>query len=246
MLLFQEQTTVGIMQQHLISDFEAEGIKIHYTSSFYFKKYYYKIVYNFSNTIDDLHCPPTQGHGYYATKVWNTKSIVTRKLIREVVKDFKNMYPTMDLKFRSEFSCLSVFVASHDDLVTITNHHRDEIESIYMPVNETQITMMDELGASIVFKKKLFKDKYRYKLSAHATPEMKSIIKAIDNVNKELGETDFLGSANYFATLIGARVYNWNLISMYYNDPKDIMIIRFILGNITHKIEKCSLYSEIS
>lgn len=234
------------MKQHLASDFEAAGIKIHYTSSFYFKKYYFKILYNFSNAIEDLNCPPTQGYGYYATRGWNTRSIATRKLIREVVKDFKEMYPTMDLKFRTEFSCLSVFVASTADFIAITNHHRNEIEGVYMPVNETQITMMDDLGASIVFKKKLFKDKYRYKLSVYATSEMKSVIKAIDNINQDLTQDDFLGSANYFATLIGAKVYSWNLISMYYNDPKDIMIIRFILGNITHKIEKCSLYSEIS
>lgn len=242
--------TIGIMKQPLASNFQADGIKVNYTSSFYFKKYYFKILYNFSNTLEDLLCPLTNGHGHYysnySTKGWNTRSIATRKLIKEVVKDFKEMYPTMDLKFRTEFNCLSVFVTTPDDFVVISNHHRNEIESVYMPVNETQITMMDDLGASIVFKKKLFKDKYRYKLSVYATSEMKSVIKAIDNINQELTEDDFLGSANYFATIIGAKVNSWNLISMYYNDPKDIMIIRFILGDITHKIEKCSLYSEIS
>jgi len=106
--------------------------------------------------------------------------------------------------------------------------------------------MMDELGSSIVFKKKLYKDKYRYKLSVYATPEIKSIIKAIDNVNSELNGEEFSGSANYFAALIGSKVYRWNLVSMYYNDPKDIMIIRIILGNNYHTIEKCALYSEIS
>lgn len=224
------------------------GVPNLYTSSTYFKKYYFKVLYNFSSNSDSGSSATNYFIQYnfrnsYAHLQQIKKS---RQLIKEVVKDFKDMYPAMDMKFRMEGDNLSVFLANYDDFKTITGHHFDNITNVTLPVNQTQIEMMDDLGASIVFKRRLFKDKYRYKLSLYATQEVRDCFLAIDGVNKTLSEDDFGASTNYATLLRGGRIYNWNLISMYYNDPQDIMMVRLILSAIEHKIEKCALYSEIS
>lgn len=223
------------------NQYSVAGVTNNYTSTPYFKKYYFKVLYNFAQ--------PKNGAsalmmGYsYSYRQHLKKS---RQTIKEIIKDFKTMYPTMDMKFRMEAENLSIFLTTYEDFSVITGNHFSNIASVTLPINQTQVEMMDDLGASVVFKRRLFKDKYRYKLSVYGTQEVKDCISAIDGINKNLSEDEFGASTNYAHLLRGGKIYSWNLVSMYYNDPQDIMMVRFILSAIEHKIEKCALYSEIS
>lgn len=242
MYIFLGKVVSGYMTPQPSNQYSLAGVTNHYTSTPYFKKYYFKVLYNFAQPKSNTN-PLAITQWTYAYRQHLKKS---RQLIKEIVKNFKTMYPTMDMKFRMEAENLSVFLTTYEDFTTVTGNHSNNISSVTLPINQTQVEMMDDLGASVVFKRRLFKDKYRYKLSVYGTQEVKDCIGAIDGINKTLSEDEFGASTNYAHLLRGGRVYSWNLVSMYYNDPQDIMMVRFILSAIEHKIEKCALYSEIS
>lgn len=218
-------------------EFNLEGVETHYVSKPFFKKYYFKIVYDFSAT------PARAGGSAYAGM---QTRISSRNIANNAAVSIAAYLPNLDFKHRVESGRLSMFLQSYGDFLLVSTVQPDKIISVAIPINEKQIELMDEHGATTVFKHKLFQGAYRYKLSLYATEDVLALIPAINNINNQLIEENYLGSKNYNKVVNKLRVNFWNMISMYYNDPQDIMMVRFILGKAPHKIEKCVLYDEIS
>jgi len=217
--------------------FNLEGVETHYVSKPFFKKYYFKIVYDFSAKSVSV-----TGAAYADMQT----RISSRNIANNVAASIAAYLPNVDFKHRVEAGRLSMFLQSYGDFLLVSKVNPDKIISVAMPLNEKQVEIMDESGATTVFKHKLFQGAYRYKISIYATDDVRAIITAIDNINSQLSEDNFLASKNYHRMIGNLRVNFWNLISMYYNDPSDIMMVRFVLGKVPHKIEKCVLYDEIS
>ena len=217
--------------------FNLEGVETNYVSKPFFKKYYFKIVYDFSTK------PVTAGGVAYAGM---QTRISSRNIANNAAASIAAYLPNIDFKHRIEAGRLSMFLQSYGDFLLVSKVNPDKIISVAMPLNDKQVELMDEHGATTVFKHKLFQGAYRYKISVYATEDVIALIPAINNVNSQLGEENFLASKNYNRALGKLRVNFWNMISMYYNDPQDIMMVRFVLGKVPHKIEKCVLYDEIS
>jgi len=217
--------------------FNLEGVETNYVSKPFFKKYYFKIVYDFSTK------PVSAGGSAYAGM---QTRISSRNIANNAAASIAAYLPNIDFKHRVEAGRLSMFLQSYGDFLLVSKVQPDKIIAVAIPVNEKQIELMDEHGAATVFKHKLFQGAYRYKISLYATEDVIELIPAINNVNAQLGEDNFLASKNYNRVLGKLRVSFWNMISMYYNDPQDIMMVRFVLGKVPHKIEKCVLYDEIS
>ena len=217
--------------------FNLEGVETHYVSKPFFKKYYFKIVYDFSTK------PVAAGGSAYAGM---QTRISSRNIANNVAASIAAYLPNVDFKHRIEAGRLSMFLQSYGDFLLVSKFQPDKIISVAIPINEKQVELMDEHGATTVFKHKLFQGAYRYKISLYATEDVKDLIPAIDNINAQLSEDNFLASKNYDKLIANTRVNFWNMISMYYNDPQDIMMVRFVLGKVSHKIEKCVLYDEIS
>jgi hypothetical protein len=238
MLKYLEVTAAGHMiQLPNNAVFNLEGVETVYVSKPFFKKYNFKIVYDFSTK------PIAAGGVAYAGM---QTRISSRNIANNAAMAIAAYLPNLDFKHRIESGRLSMFVQSYGDFLLVSKVHPDKIKSVAMPLNEKQVEMMDEHGAATVFKHKLFHNAYRYKVSLYATEDVITLIPAINNVNIQLGDGNFLASKNYNRVLGKLRVSFWNMISMYYNDPQDIMMVRFVLGKVPHKIEKCVLYDEIS
>lgn len=217
--------------------FNLEGVEINYVSKPFFKKYYFKIVYDFS-----AKSMSASGSAYAGMQT----RISSRNIANNVVASIAAYLPNVDFKHRVESGRMSMFLQSYGDFLLVSNVHPTNIKSVAVPINEKQVELMDQHGATTVFKHKLFQSGYRYKISLYATEDVLALMPAINNINSQLGEENYLASKNYTRVVSHLRVNYWNMISMYYNDPQDIMMVRFLLGKVPHKIEKCVLYDEIS
>lgn len=217
--------------------FNSEGVTVVYTSKPFFKKYYFKIVYDFSTK------PVTLLNAAYADM---QTRISSRNIANNAATSIAVYLPNIDFKHRVECGRLSMFLESYGDFLLVSKVYPEKISSVTMPLNSKQIELMDEHGATTVFKHNLFHYAFRYKVSFYASDDILKIIPAIANINSQLTKDTFRTSENYNRLLKQQRIYPWNMVSIYYKDPEDIMMVRFLLGNMPHKIEKCVLYDEIS
>jgi hypothetical protein len=219
-------------------EYKLEGVETTYVSKPFFKEYYFKLIYDFSTKATNIN-----GIAYASVQtLLSSRNIATNAAI-----SILRSLPNVDFKHRVEHGGkLIMFLRSYGDFLLVAKHYPNNIISAVMPINDKQVEIMDEVGASTVFKHNLFKKYYRYKVSAKATDSFKKAFPAIHGINEVLNSIDFLPSHNYTLLANGERVDAWSLVTMYYNDASDIMMIRIILGSVEHTIEKCVLYSEIS
>lgn len=240
----------GHMAQFLDKEtYRLAGVKTYYASKPYFKKYHFKILYDFSTALTATATPMQSiypSSAYMRSWAQHNQCRLLDKLIKNIVIDLHKTYPNIDIKHRSELGHLSIFVENFEDFVTIASNHTEQLVSVTIPINQKQIEMSTELGEKVVFKNKMFKNKFRYKLTCSASVEFISIIDSISNINKELTSSEFLGSTNYERLVKKRTVYPWCKVSMYYNCPQDIIMTVFALGQIPHTLEKCTLFNEIS
>ncbi len=238
MLRFLETNQDGHMTQPQGKiEFKQPGVRVLKVHRPFYKKYNFKIVYNFSitNRVPVL-------SDYAARRNQRNK---LKQCAVNLVDEIAKVAPNLDIKVRTEYNKLTLFLEHYSDFLTVVAIDSANIVEVAIPVSEKQIEVMDELGASVVFKTKLFKGGYRYKLTFYCTDEFMALFPAVKNINDQLTDSDFLPSPNYEKLTVGKDVRWWQLVSMYYNDPQDIMMVKFILGKLDHKIEKCMLYSEL-
>jgi hypothetical protein len=239
MLRFPETNQDGHMTQPQGKiEFNQPGVRVLKVHRPFYKKYNFKIVYNFSIT---NRVPVLSDYAARRNQRNKLKQCAVN-LIDEIAK----VAPNLDIKVRTEYNKLTLFLENYSSFLTVTSIDSKNIVEVAIPVNEKQIEVMDELGSTAVFKTKLFKNGYRYKLTFACTDEFMALFSAIKNVNDQLTDQDFLPSPNYERLAAGKDVRWWQIVSMYYNDPADIMMVKFIIGNLQHKVEKCVLYSEVS
>jgi hypothetical protein len=228
--------SMTLPQSDLVTYIPLEGVENSYVIKPFFKHYHFKLIYDFSTKANNVN-----GVAYATMQTRVSSNNIATNAANSILKSL----PNIDFKHRVESGMLSIFMRSYGDFLLVSRHYPHNIVSTVMPINDKQTKIMDESGTNTVFKNSMFMTYYRYKVSAKATPEFKEIFDAIHNINSSLNSNEFLPSKNYTRLATGNRVDAWSSVSMYYNDPSDILMIRFILGSVKHTIEKCVLYSEI-
>jgi len=217
--------------------YKLEGVENYYVSKPFFKHYHFKLIYDFSAKPENIN-----GIAYASVQTkMSSRNIATNAAI-----SIMQMLPNVDFKHRVEYGKLSMFLRTYGDFLLVAKHFPDKIISATMPMNNKQSEVMNEDGTSTVFKNALFMNAFRYKVTTKASNEFLETFDAIHAFNSELGEKEFLASNNYKKILNKQHIMKWNTVSMYYNDPHDILMLRFIIGSIHHTIEKCVLFDEIS
>ena len=225
----------------------ANNVSHFYISKPFFKNCLYKLEYNFS----EKKATPVTFVDRWGTStaqarrdVWNKTQAFARAVKRFATEQ------GFDIRVRSESGTASVFVKTEADALAVINKYRTKLDAIWMPYNDSQVTMIgDDLTATLIFRKTLFgasssTQGYRYKVQCKITSEVKDSWATVNNFVSSLDSASFKVNENWNKIPKGQLSY-WNTFSMYFNDEQDIMMLKLMLGSKDFKLQKAVLYSEL-
>ena len=115
-----------------------------------------------------------------------------------------------------------------------------------------QIIGFNDLISTPLFRAQLFLASaghpgYRYKTELRATPENKLLVKRLGSFLVNISKKDYELSKNARALLNskGDNLSYWNTITMYFNDEKDLLMLKLMLGAVDLVIFKVILHREL-
>lgn len=229
----------------------ANNVAHFYISKPFFKTCLYKLEYNFNEGKTSSASPAEYGNWGYSSigsrarrELFNKTRAFSRAVKRFATEE------DFEVRVRAEGSSVSVFVQTEADALAVINKYRTKLNSIWMPYNDTQVTLIgDDLNASLVFRNNLFCSSsqsagYRYKVQCKISNEVKDAWETINEFVSKLEEGDFKANENWNKIPKGQLSY-WNTFSMYFNDEQDIMMLKLMLGSNNFKLHKAVLYSEL-
>jgi len=225
----------------------ANNVSHFYISKPFFKTCLYKLEYNFSGNkpapssyVDRWGSSTAQ----LRREMWNKTQAFSRAVKRFATEQ------GFDIRVRAESGTASVFVQTEANALAVINKYRTNLHAIWMPYNESQVTMIcDDLTATLIFRKTLFgasssTQGYRYKVQCKVTSEVEDSWANVNNFVSTLDQKSFKANENWNRIPKGHLSY-WNTFSMYFNDEQDIMMLKLMLGSKDFKLQKAVLYSEL-
>lgn len=189
--------------------------------------------------------------------VWRMDPIARKaayKLVQELslqIKRFADMNG-FSVRTRSEGYSVNVFIETVEQARLIAKRFSDCLFKVWVPYNTKQITGFSDLIATPLFRAQLFLSSnshpgYRYKTELRATPENKLLVKRLGSFIVNINRKDYELSKNARSLLNskGDNLSYWNTITMYFNDEKDLLMLKLMLGAVDLVIFKVILHEEL-
>jgi hypothetical protein len=230
------------------------GVKVPHTyvQRPYFSTMCFKLVYDVRSK-DDVK---------KKTNVW-TMSAGTRRqiwykgrqLAGEITKFCKKDLDA-NVRSRSESSRVSIFLEEEAHARAVLEKFNDGLIEVHVPYNVEQIKIADsDMMATPLFRAKLFEQSgmsrgYRYKVQVRATSEIKSLRDNLVSFFANLDSKDYKLSRN--AELLLHKnpkkqelLSWWNSLSMYFNDERDLLMLKLMIGASEMTVYKVILHKEL-
>ena len=176
------------------------------------------------------------------------------KLVQELSWEIKRFADLngFSVRTRSEGYSVNVFIETVEQARLIATQFTDCLFKVWVPYNTKQIIGFNDLISTPLFRAQLFLASaghpgYRYKTELRATPENKLLVKRLGSFLVNISKKDYELSKNARALLNskGDNLSYWNIITMYFNDEKDLLMLKLMLGAVDLVIFKVILHREL-
>lgn len=204
-------------------------VGIHHTKSKFYNRYLYKVRYNLIgahliSAYKDKEFP------LYMSQKFSAKEIEKLSIFIAIFRD-----KTLDLRWRSEGSSLSIFGRSEQELYDLANdrlrNYRSSLVSVTRVANEEDLVEL-EAGKILMSKP----TQYRYRVTVRegwrSVADRQNLGKYITSIRSEVKISDFLlqGMINQYKYLHSCYFY--------VNDPKIVSMIALVAPNVVKRVQE--------
>jgi hypothetical protein len=184
-------------------------------------------------------------------QVWYKGRALAGEITKFCKKDLE-----VKIRTRSESSRVSIFLEDEADARAVVEKFKDGLIEVHVPYNVEQIKIADsDMMGTPLFRAKLFEQSrfckgYRYKVQVRATSEVKSLRENLIGFFANLDRKDyFLGRNTELLLSVNSKKQDllswWNTLSMYFNDERDLLMLKLMIGASEMTVYKVILHKEL-